>query len=112
MSLFAALVITSCSKDDDNDKGGASDSLVGTQWVYEDNNGYTDTYAFTTATTGVYTYIEPGKESGSDSFTYTYKKPNITIVAPWGTEVGTVNGDKMTLAEEGYPDHTWVYIKK
>ena len=104
IAFLAMVFVSSCSKDDDNDK--ISNDLVGTSWIYED----WDVIVFNTDDSFVEIMTDWGYEGEQVRYTgsYTYKKPNITLTyydRTWDdgeaiTRKGKMNGNKMTLTYE------------
>ncbi|MDR3328914.1 MAG: hypothetical protein LBS63_02240 [Prevotellaceae bacterium] len=105
-ALMAASTFVACSDDKKEEEGGAPDSLVGTTWRFsekseEDNQVYYTIYDFTTSTVGAMKQgVEGGTDEQSESITYSYTKPNVTITVdefPDSHATGVVSGNKMTL---------------
>ncbi|MDR0331914.1 MAG: hypothetical protein LBI15_00450 [Dysgonamonadaceae bacterium] len=99
LATIVALCVSfsSCSKDDN--------SLVGTTWVWEDEEyDETVTIKFTTKTAGTLTE-EWGSGADVTSFTYKFNDPTVSItLSDDGITVsisGTVRGSTMTLRAFG-----------
>lgn len=91
----------------DNPGGGSSnDSLAGTTWMYENNNGgmtlYTYTLKFTSEENFTLEYKMMGGSPDSMSGTYTYSNNTVilspdTIFSSVYESRGSVSGNKMTF---------------
>jgi hypothetical protein len=114
-SVLLSLVMgfTSCDKDDDKDD---ANDLAGTIWQFtesDDYGSYIVTLTFNSGGTGVstekrtYTYDgETEEETETDNFTWSYKKPNVTLTVGNETINGTVSDNKMTFVmEDGDDDY-------
>jgi len=101
--LFAGL--NSCSK---SGKSIASieKQLIGSVWETHDNsNNDVTTITFVSAT--AYTYVVKDLPGGtiaySESGTYKYDPPSITITSSGVSETGTITGNKMEFPDEEFP---------
>jgi hypothetical protein len=103
--LFATLLLalvagfSSCKKDKGNEN---ENNLAGTTWVLTSNVWWDQVMIFKTNTTGEVQSDWKGEgPNDTETFTYTYEHPKITIVNVEGYEIkGTIEGNKMTLIDE------------
>jgi hypothetical protein len=116
-AMSAVVAFNACNKDKDNDN--TPDTLTGTTWkayylTTIDTSSFTGrevALTLSTVSNGTYAIMNFTMKqnlvdtisyvlSSNDSVTYTYKKPNITIVVnDVDTMTGTVNGNKMIIED-------------
>jgi hypothetical protein len=102
--MALSITFTSCSDDDEK----TPDSLVGTSWaakIQSSMGGLTIsldvTIKFTTETAFTQTSVLTGFDPEIETGTYTYAKPNITLLYEGDDDAltGTIDGNKMTFVE-------------
>ena len=99
IALLAMSFVFSCSKDDKN-----TNDLVGTSWIREDEDGK-EVIVFDSENTFIDTYTDyydGSKETARG--TYTYQKPNVTLIVYYQGETftakGKVSGNTLVLTNE------------
>jgi len=93
-----------------NTGGSGNNSLVGTKWVHEFEDGSTLFLSFTSATAGELGETNLQGQSKSEPITYTVSGTTITITSLYsGTISGTINGNQMTFISER--DGTMIFKK-
>jgi len=106
MAVICIGLMTSCEKDPvPTGNTNNTESLVGTSWKYTEMDydpyyGYTEYSVIITFTSGnAFTWktYEDDYLEDSETGTYTYKKPTITLTLDEETVSGTVSGNKMTI---------------
>ena len=96
MAISLSLIFASCSKDED--KKEDPKSLVGTVWV-ENDEGDIYTLSFISETNVKYHEVETSGKTFTETGTYTYVHPKVTIILDGEVQIGTITGNTLVFED-------------
>lgn len=95
MLVFTAILMSGCSKDENNENG-----LVGTSWEYTENGWrLIEFHSNTTFTLQYSGIIIDDKNEGTITGTYNYDPPVVTFVVEGEETIGTISGGNLTIGD-------------